>query len=134
MPCPRTCHQVEYLTEAPPSSLGIGSKKGWMTSDLLLSILEPVVRYSNYCKANIILLMDQHESHITVKAVNFCRNNGITMLSIPPHTSHKLQPLDIGVFGPFKTYCATSFNKWMTINPGKTNTMKQMAQLNKLTF
>lgn len=132
---PRIRHPEEYLTEAPPSSLGLGSKNGWMTSELFLSVLEHIVKYTKCSKGNrILLLMDNHESHITVKSVNFCRDNGITMLTFPPHTSHKLQPLDIGVFGPFKTYCATSFNDWMTMNPGKTITIKQIAQLTKPAF
>lgn len=132
---PRIRHPEEYLTEAPPSSLGLGSKNGWMTSELFLSVLEHIVKYTKCSKENrILLLMDNHESHITVKAVNFCRDNGITILTFPPHTSHKLQPLDIGVFGPFKTYCATSFNDWMTMNPGKTITIKQIAQLTKPAF
>lgn len=56
------------------------------------------------------------------------------MTSFPPHTSHKLQPLDVGVYGPFKTYCSVAFNDWLTSNPGKTITIKQIAQLTKIAF
>ena len=28
--------------------------------------------------------------------------NGVTILKLPPHTSHVLQPLDVGVFRPAK--------------------------------
>lgn len=37
----------------------------------------------------------------------------------PPHTSHKLQPLDVSIFGPFKQYCKGSFNNFMVNNPGQ---------------
>ncbi|KAB0797622.1 hypothetical protein PPYR_08615, partial [Photinus pyralis] len=45
--------------------------------------------------------------------------NGVTMLTFPPHTSHKLQPLDRGVFGPFKKYLNRVSDAWITNNLGK---------------
>ncbi|KAJ8937508.1 hypothetical protein NQ314_011822 [Rhamnusium bicolor] len=68
----------------------------------------------------ILLIIDNHETHASLATINFCRDNGITMVSFPPHTSHHLQPLDVSVFGPFKTYCNVSFNDWM-INPENNN-------------
>jgi hypothetical protein len=29
---------------------------------------------------------------------------GIDLLTLPAHTTHRLQPLDVSVFGPFKSY------------------------------
>lgn len=48
--------------------------------------------------------MDNHESHITIAAVAYCKENGVVLLTFPPHCSHKLQPLDRGVYGPLKSY------------------------------
>ena len=45
------------------------------------------------------------------------------MLSFPPHCSHKLQPLDRSVFGPFKKYVNADSSSWMLTNPGKTMTI-----------
>jgi hypothetical protein len=33
---------------------------------------------------------------------SYCRDNDIKTLCMPPHSSHILQPLDVGVFGPLK--------------------------------
>lgn len=63
--------------------------------------------------------MDNHESHITVEAINKAKDNGIVLFTIPPHTTHKLQPLDRGVFGPFKTYYNEACKNWLLNNPGK---------------
>ncbi|KAJ8894679.1 hypothetical protein PR048_007344, partial [Dryococelus australis] len=41
------------------------------------------------------------------------------MLTFPPHTSRKLQPLDKTVFGPFKQFYNVAWNEWMLSNPGK---------------
>ena len=36
--------------------------------------------------------------------IAFCLENNIDLLILPPHCSHLLQPLDVGVFGPLKKY------------------------------
>lgn len=51
------------------------------------------------------------------------------MLSFPPHCSHKLQPLDVSVFGPFKKYCAAAQDAWLRNNPGKTLTIYDIPKI-----
>ncbi|CAH2097441.1 unnamed protein product [Euphydryas editha] len=43
-------------------------------------------------------------------AINYWRDNGIVCLSFPPHMTHRLQSLDVGVFGLLKSKLKTSFN------------------------
>lgn len=132
---PRVRHPDEYLIDAPTSSLALGNRSGWMTGELFIKVLEHIQKHTKCSKEKkILLLLDNHESHTTVGAINFCRDNGIIMLSLPPHTSHKLQPLDVGVYGPFKNACAIAFNDWMTSNAGKAITIKQIAHLTKVAF
>ena len=45
-----------------------------------------------------VLLMDGHTSHKSLSLRAFCGMNDITVLVIPPHSSHLLQPLDRGFF------------------------------------
>ena len=45
------------------------------------------------------------------------------MLSFPPHCSHKLQPLDRTVYGPFKKYYNSACGNWMFNHPGRTMTI-----------
>lgn len=52
----------------------------------------------------VLVLLDNHESHLYMPVIDFCREVGIVLLSFPPHCSHKLQPLDRSVYGPFKKY------------------------------
>ncbi|KAG5877813.1 hypothetical protein JTB14_013742 [Gonioctena quinquepunctata] len=49
-------------------------------------------------------------------------------------TSHKLQPLDVSVFGSFKGKLKTAFNDWHVAYAGKTITICQIAELSKLSF
>ena len=46
--------------------------------------------------------MDGHSSHITANAIALCMRDAIDLLILPPHCSHVLQPLDVGVFAPLK--------------------------------
>jgi DDE superfamily endonuclease len=75
--------------------------------------------------------MDNHESHISVAIIDFCKDNGITLLTFPPHCSHKLQPLDRSVYGPLKKYVNGACDGWMKNNPGKTMTIYDIPKIAK---
>jgi hypothetical protein len=47
--------------------------------------------------------MDGHGSHVTLKVIKQAKNIGLDMITLPFHTSHALQPLDVSCFEPFKT-------------------------------
>ena len=49
-----------------------------------------------------LLLLDGHGSHMNEEAILLARSMGLEMACIPPHSSHRLQPLHVGVFRPFK--------------------------------
>lgn len=48
-----------------------------------------------------LLFLDGHASHITREAIKFRENNKIILLCLPSHFTHLLQPLGVGIFGPF---------------------------------
>ena len=53
-------------------------------------------------------------------AVEFCREHGIVLLTIPSKTYHKLQPLDVAVYNPFKTYYGNDIDAWHRNHHGMT--------------
>ena len=61
----------------------------------------------------VLLVLDNHFSHLNVETLNLVKENGVVMLSFPPHCSHKLQPLDVSIFVPFKKYCAAVQDIWL---------------------
>lgn len=71
----------------------------------------------------VLLLLDNHSSHLSIAASDFCKNNGIVMLTFPPHCIHKLQPLNRSVYDPLKKMVNSASDSWMRMNPGKTMTM-----------
>ncbi|KAE8188234.1 hypothetical protein CF336_g6238 [Tilletia laevis] len=49
-----------------------------------------------------LLIFDGHGSHCTKQFLSVCEENNIIPFSLPPHSSHVLQPLDVSVFQPYK--------------------------------
>lgn len=49
-----------------------------------------------------LLLLDSHGSYLTAEFEQFCKDHGIITLCLPPHSSHRLQTLNVGYFRPLK--------------------------------
>lgn len=132
---PRIRNVEEYLINGPNGSVAFGNKSGWMTADLFLKVLRHIVNHTRCSRENKILLtVDNHGSHTSVDAILFCRQNGIVLLSFPPHTTHRLQPLDVGIYSPFKTKLAVAFNDWMLSHPGRTISIRNIAELANIAY
>lgn len=52
----------------------------------------------------ILLFLDGFGGHVPYHMLQNLRDNDIVVLRLPVHTSHVLQPLDVSVFGPFKSF------------------------------
>jgi hypothetical protein len=53
-----------------------------------------------------LLICDNFGSHLTYEFIQFCEKNRIIPFFLPSHTSHLLQPLDVGVFNVYKHWHA----------------------------
>ncbi|XP_064598457.1 uncharacterized protein LOC135464820 [Liolophura sinensis] len=127
---PRKNYRDIFLTGAPEGTIGLAAESGWMNSDLFVSVMRHVVNTTNSSKQNpIIITMDNHESHLSMAALEMAKENGVHIITLPPHTSHKTQPLDRTVYGPLKAFFNDEANSYMMRNPGKTITIYQMGQL-----
>jgi len=73
-------------------------------------------------------MLDNLESHISVEAINLCRENGVSLLTFPPHCSHRLQPLDVAVYGPLKTLYNNACTTWLHTNPAIPMTIFNISQ------
>nr|XP_034836488.1 uncharacterized protein LOC117992886 [Maniola hyperantus] len=127
---PRARFQESMLTGGLNGCIGFANSptSGWMTGTLFVKVLEHLQKHTR-CNKNdkILLLLDNHESHCTIDCINFCRDNGIVLVTFPPHCTHRLQPLDVSVMGPFKQKLAVSQNDWLINHPGKTRTIHDLA-------
>ena len=77
----------------------------------------------------LLLLMDGHSTHFSPVFVNKAAEEHIIVFCLPPHTTHKTQPLDKGVFSPLKTAWREVCHSYIIENPGKVVTRYQFSQL-----
>lgn len=132
---PRVKFKDAFLNEAPVSSVGLVSRTGWMIAPLFVDVLKHITQQTNCDSTHpILLLLDNHISHTSIEAISYAKENGIIVLSFPPHCSHRLQQLDVGVYGPFKSSLKIAFNDFMASNPGKTITIYNIASLSRTPF
>ena len=114
----------------PPGAIYKVSKKGWINESLFVEWLQHFVRFTQAKPDNpVLLILDNHTSHISVSASRFCENNGISILTIPPHTSHKVQPLDVTFFKPLKSRFSAECDLAMRQEYGRKITQYDLAEL-----
>ncbi|KIJ38381.1 hypothetical protein M422DRAFT_176753, partial [Sphaerobolus stellatus SS14] len=84
----------------------VTSENGWtdnaICSDWFKKVFLPWAKTQRDSAFPIIFISDGHASHETHEIRLAALDNSITMISLPPHTTHKLQPLDVGVFVPLQ--------------------------------
>ncbi|KAI6811881.1 hypothetical protein KC342_g17516 [Hortaea werneckii] len=70
------------------------------------------------------LTVDGHGSHITARFISICMDNAIDLLIPPPHRSHVLPPLDVGVFSQLKRALAAGTDAVSRLDPGRLKRVK----------
>ena len=75
---------------------------GWTDNSVAMDWIEHFDRHTIHQTRGIyrLLILDGHTSHISVNFVQYCQDHQIVLLYLPPHSTHYLQPLDVGIFGP----------------------------------
>jgi DDE superfamily endonuclease len=80
------------------------SESGFTNDKLTLAWLEHFNRYTE--KRTIgryrMLIFDGYGSHITQPFIEYCWEHRIRPFQLPPHSTHLLQPLDVGIFQTYK--------------------------------
>ncbi|XP_004207216.3 uncharacterized protein LOC101237152 [Hydra vulgaris] len=115
---PRVHFKGSMINGGPPGCVGVANPSGWMNVATFLEWMKHFIENVKCSPANpMLLLLDNHESHVSIVCLDLAKKNGITMLSFPPHCSHKLQPLDRSVYGPLKRYYNAACDDWIVSNP-----------------
>jgi hypothetical protein len=85
------------------------SENGWTNNKLFvqwfLKVFLPDARAHRdpaFPNAPFLLIVDGHGSHETIEFLELARANNVVIFKLPAHTTHCLQPLDVGVFGPLQ--------------------------------
>ena len=123
------------LTGGPRASIGGTNPTGWSNERIFVDYLKHFIACKRACKEHTVLLvLDNHKSHLSIPALNVAKENDNFFLTLSPHTSFKLQPLDCTVFGPYKTYYNACLNNWMLSNQDKTVPIYNVAGITGKSF
>ena len=129
---PRVHFKDHFIKCGPSCCIGSAHPSGWMTSDNFLVFMKHFVQVVKCTKEHpVLLLLDNHDSYTSIQTIDFCKENGVVLLSFPPHCSHKLQPLGRSVFGPLKKYYSSACDSFLKSHPGKPVTMYDIPEIAK---
>jgi hypothetical protein len=105
-----------FATDEVPDWHYTTSENGWTSNNIglqwLRNVFIPESRRDN--SRTRLLIVDGHGSHIGTDFMWECKQNNIQICFLPAHTSHILQPLDLGCFGPEKRRYRAEIRKMAT--------------------
>lgn len=82
-------------SDYPANTKLCASKSGYVDRDLFLLFLKHFQQFRfKQPGLKAVLIFDGHRSHVSIEAIDFAMDNDIELVCIPPHSSHRLQPLD----------------------------------------
>lgn len=117
-----------FRTGALPGTVFTTSDNGWITQEIYIEWFKLFLQSIPPARP-VLLLEDGHASHITIEVIELARKNNVHLLCLPAHTSHILQPLDVGVFKSFKTNYSKACRRYMVDHPGRVITSDAIAGL-----
>lgn len=112
-----------------PNTGYVASPKGWMTAEIFENWFE--MRFLSEIGPDrpVLLIFDGHTSHVSPKLVECAIKNNISIIKLPPHTSHILQPLDVSCFKGLKAKWDSLLTTWQRDNIGCRPNKAQFAKL-----
>lgn len=106
------------------------SKSGWTNVEIHLQWLQ---YFQSQVKSTendpVLLILDNHSSHISFDAYNFYRKHSIVVVTLPPHTSDRTQPLDVSFFRPLKCALSMEYKLYLGLHPFERITEYNIAEL-----
>jgi DDE superfamily endonuclease len=118
---------VEDLEDTDEAYFG-ASSNGWSNDAFGLKWLVQVFDRHTHRLAGHrrrLLIVDGHSSHVNMAFLNKCDELRILVLILPPHSTHRLQPLDVGLFQPLSTAYSQEVNNFLTKGLGMVSMTKR---------
>lgn len=128
---PRARLTTSLMEGAPPDTVFVCNSSGWMTVKEFNTWFEHFLKHTRPTADNpVLLILDGHSSHTkNLGFIERARECHVTVVCLPPHCSHKLQPLDISYMGPLKTAFSKEVESFLKCNPGRVVTLNEISRL-----
>ena len=127
---PRKKWNPAFMRNTTFGCKGILQPTGWMNGEVFVETLQHVKERTGCSVDNkICLIIDNAISHMNIHVVEYAEANGIKLVTLPPHTTDKLQPLDVSVFGPFKACLKREQTSFNLMHPNEHIAVHQLPEL-----
>jgi hypothetical protein len=77
-----------------------------------------------------LLIGDNLASHLSVEVITLCKENNVEFVCLPANSTHILQPLDVGLFGPMKADWRKQLRSYASQDP--TSSLLQKTQFPRM--
>ena len=122
---------AELSNGAPIGNVVTCNDSGWMDADTFTNWLKHFVDFVKpSADKKVFLVLDGHNTHVkNLKAIELARKENVIMLCLPPHTTHKIQPLDRTLFKHLQPYYDQAAERWLRTHVGRVITPYQLCGL-----
>ena len=103
------------------------SDSGWMTADIFASW------FQNFCATiktrPLLVVYDGHASHMSLQVIQLARSQRVSIIKLPPHTTDKLQPLDVCCFRSLKSGWDKKLAQWNRLHGARAVSKSEFVDL-----
>jgi len=120
---PFVVYKAQYCYPAwkkggPKGSRYTATPSGWFDNYLFVLWMKDIlIPYCRRLRGKKLLLVDNLSSHISMEVIELCREHNIEFVCLPPNSTNKMQPLDVGVFGPMKNAWREQLRRYQDQDP-----------------
>lgn len=122
----------ELKKNGPPSAIYCCPDNYWINE---IKFLEWHHHFYDVVKPSkedpVLLIVGNHSRHCTLEGYNFCKERGIVVLTILPHTSHRLQPPDVAFYSSLKSAYNIEYANYLRSHPHERITTSKIAEIFK---
>ena len=91
----------------------------------LQNVFDRLTKKKTSTRDRRLLLVDGHNSYVNMPFIDYADANRIILAVLPPHLTHRLQPLDIRMFSPLATYYSQAIDRLLAESQGLTRLTKR---------
>ena len=120
---------VEDIGEGDKAYFG-SSAQGWSNNQFglqwLIKVFDPTTKEkATRARYRRLLLIDSHSSHVNIEFLENYDRLRIIVLILPPHSTYRLQPLNVALFGALTIAYSFEINEIIRRSVGITSLIKR---------
>ncbi|CAH1988994.1 unnamed protein product [Acanthoscelides obtectus] len=110
--------KTELMLGAPNGAIAECHISGWVQADIFTRWLDHFIKFTKPTASDpVLLVLDGHYSHTrNIDLIDLAKQNHVAIICLPPHSTNKMQPLDVSFMSPLKTFYAQEIENWLREN------------------